>query len=100
MKGVKYDSGKPRWSLLPLDAIEWVVKVLTIAAKEKYEDDNWKKVDNSIIRYQDALWRHIAAHKKGEWLDKEDKMPHLAHALCCLIFWFWHELKKRKLVNK
>jgi len=44
MNGVKYDSGKPDYTLLPLDALEQVVEVLTFGAA-KYDRDNWKKVD-------------------------------------------------------
>lgn len=95
MKGVKYDTGKDRWDLLPLKPLRYVVKVLTKGVK-KYAPDNWKKVKNSKERYYSAMMRHIVSHKNEEWLDKETKLPHLAHALCCLIFWFWHELKGRQ----
>ncbi|HKE56465.1 MAG TPA: dATP/dGTP diphosphohydrolase domain-containing protein [Pyrinomonadaceae bacterium] len=40
--GVKKDLGKLRWSLLPWDALEEVVKVLMFGAS-KYADRNWEK---------------------------------------------------------
>lgn len=101
MKGVKYDAGKPRWSLLPWDVMDWVVRVLTVGAV-KYSDDNWKKVPNAKDRYESALMRHIRNHKKGIWLDEGEggtNCPSLANALVCLIFWFWLELKERKLTD-
>lgn len=58
MNGVKYDQEKPRWSLLPWDVLEWVVKVLTFGSK-KYEDHNWQKVPNAVDRYESALHRHL-----------------------------------------
>lgn len=39
MNGVKYDQEKPRWSLLPWDVLEWVVKVLTFGSK-KFTEQN------------------------------------------------------------
>ena len=47
--GVKYDSDKPKWNLLPWDELEDVVKVLTFGAK-KYAPDNWKFVDDANNR--------------------------------------------------
>ncbi len=85
MPGLKYDSEKPRWDLLPLDIIEEIVKVLTIGA-QKYDDDNWRKVANGKKRYYAALMRHIKDYQAGEMLDQETGLPHLAHAGCCLIF--------------
>ena len=40
--GIKYDSGKLRWTLLPFRELEEVVKVLEKGAV-KYDFDNWKK---------------------------------------------------------
>jgi hypothetical protein len=85
MTGVKYDQDKPRWSLLPMDLIEATVKVLTDGAK-KYADNNWKYVRPFRERYYDALMRHIMAWNQGEEFDPESGLPHLAHAMCCMVF--------------
>jgi hypothetical protein len=82
--GFKADAGKPRWELLPLDPIEMVVRVLTFGAS-KYSDDGWRKVENAKERYFGALLRHIFAFRRGEWLDPESGLPHIAHALCNLV---------------
>lgn len=87
-QGVKHDSGKPRFSLLPLKQIWDVEAVLEFGAK-KYQFDNWKKVDDSENRYFDAAIRHIFAWRGGEKLDPETNLPHLAHAVCCLLFLMW-----------
>ena len=39
--GIKFDDNKPDYSLIPPNALEDVVKVLTIGAK-KYDRHNWK----------------------------------------------------------
>ncbi|MEN6414412.1 MAG: dATP/dGTP diphosphohydrolase domain-containing protein [Veillonellales bacterium] len=87
MKGLKYDSEKPRWELLPLDTIEEIVKVMTYGAK-KYAPNNWKKV-RPKSRYFAAALRHMTAYQSGEIIDKESGLPHLTHALCSLMFLQW-----------
>lgn len=89
-EGVKYDSGKPRWGLLPYEELEDVVKVLTFGS-QKYADDNWKKVPDAQNRYFDAAMRHLIAWKKGEREDQETGISHLAHATCCLLFLQWFD---------
>lgn len=84
-QGVKFDSGKPRWDLLPINITEEVVKVLTYGAK-KYSDDNWLKVDNLDKRYYAAAMRHLCAYRQGQENDPESGFSHLAHAICCLMF--------------
>ena len=88
MEGIKFDHDKPDWTLLDLDIIEDVVKVLTYGAK-KYDRDNWHKVDKN--RYFAAAMRHITDYQRGEKADPETGLSHLAHAQCCLIFLAWHE---------
>jgi hypothetical protein len=85
MQGVKYDAEKLRWDLLPMAPVEQVVGVLTYGAK-KYDDENWRKVDNQRSRYYAAAMRHIVAWWLGERDDPESGFHHLAHAMCCLIF--------------
>lgn len=83
--GVKYDNGKPQWSLLPFKALKEVVEVLTYGAK-KYAPDNWKKVPDARRRYIDAGFRHFTAYASGETHDPETGKHHLAHAICCLLY--------------
>lgn len=92
-KGVKHDSGKPRFSLLPLKQIETVVAVLEYGAI-KYAPGNWQKVENPRDRYFDAAMRHVFAWRNGEKLDPETQLPHLAHAVCCLLFLMWGDDQK------
>lgn len=83
--GMKFDSDKSSMGLLPPYALESVSDVLTFGAK-KYLPNNWKYVDNGPQRYLDAALRHITAYMKGEENDPETNLPHLSHALCCLMF--------------
>ena len=90
MEGVKFDGAKLRWSLLPLRAVEDVVKVLEFGA-QKYAPDNWMKVPNARERYWDAAMRHLIEWKAGDKVDGETGISHLAHAVCCLLFMLWFD---------
>ena len=83
--GKKYDNDKLRWSLLPLGALQDVVKVLEFGAK-KYAPDNWKYVDQAEERYWNAAMRHIVAYRLESPNDSETGLSHLAHAVCCLLY--------------
>ena len=93
--GRKFDGGKLEYGLLPPLALEETVKVLTFGA-QKYERDNWQKVPDSKRRYFDALQRHVWAWKQGEQFDQESGIHHLAHAMCCLMFLYEHDVKYSK----
>jgi len=94
-EGRKFDGGKLEYGLLPPLALEETVKVLTFGA-QKYERDNWQKVPDSKRRYFDALQRHVWAWKQGEQNDQETGINHLAHAMCCLMFLYEHDVKYSK----
>jgi hypothetical protein len=93
--GRKFDGNKLEYGLLPPLALEETVKVLTFGA-QKYERDNWQKVPDSKRRYFDALQRHMWAWKQGEQNDHESGINHLAHAMCCLMFLYEHDVKYSK----
>lgn len=84
--GIKYDTNKEEYSLIPWTALKEVVKVLSFGAK-KYSENNWQKIEP--IRYKNAAMRHLVSILEGEWLDNESKLPHAAHCICCLLFLIW-----------
>ena len=90
-EGRKFDGGKLEYGLLPPLALEEVVKVLTFGAR-KYDRDNWQHVDDAKRRYFDALQRHVWDWKQGEQIDPESGIHHLAHAMCCLMFLYEHDI--------
>lgn len=89
-RGVKYDSDKIEYSLLPKGVLNSVIKVLGFGSK-KYSKDNWMKVDNPKERYYNAAQRHINQWWEGEKYDSETGENHLAHAMCCLMFLLWFD---------
>jgi len=96
--GLKYDKGKLRWDLLPIDQVEKIVEILTYGAA-KYADNNWQNVEGGIERYYAALLRHLVAWRKGEKIDPESGMEHLSHAACNIVFLMWLD-KENKNGNK
>jgi hypothetical protein len=96
--GRKFDGGKLEYGLLPPLALEETVKVLTFGA-QKYERDNWQKVPDAKRRYFDALQRHVWSWKQGEQIDPESGIHHLAHAMCCLMFLYEHDIMYSKAVK-
>lgn len=86
-QGVKFDAGKPRMDLLDPYALTKLADVLTFGAK-KYEEHNWRK-GIAYSRLTAAALRHITAFMDGEDLDPETGLPHVAHAMCCMMFLVW-----------
>jgi hypothetical protein len=83
--GVKNDLNKRRWSLLPWDALEEVVKVLEFGA-QKYDDRNWElgmdwsRVFDADMRHKIKWWQH------GEEKAPDSGLHHAAHEACNALF--------------
>lgn len=87
-RGNKFNSGKPRMSLIPGIALRAVAMVYNYG-EIKYAAWNWAK-GIPFSELIDATERHISYFKDGENLDRESNLHHLAHAcfglLCILYF--------------
>lgn len=82
--GVKFDTDKPRYDLLPWLALECVAVVMRDGA-EKYDEHNWRRGLHWSRLLRGAIG-HISKTLIGEWYDPGTKLPHLAHAACCILF--------------
>lgn len=91
-QGKKFDQEKPKWNLLPLRAVEEIVKVLTFGAR-KYAPEGWKAVPRARERYEAALLRHIAARQAGDLVDRDSGLMHSAHIGCNAVFLIWFDLQ-------
>ena len=93
---LRYNSGKPKLSMIDFDAMEPMVRVLEYGAR-KYTvgavsgRDNWKK-GLPVTEILDSALRHIAAILRGEDTDPESGMPHVGHLQCNAMF-LAHTLK-------
>lgn len=83
--GMKFDTGKLQYSLIPPETTKALAEVLTFGA-QKYAPNNWQLVDNGKTRYLDALYRHLEAFRSGEITDPESGLHHLSHALTNIAF--------------
>ena len=89
----RFNTGKLKWSLLPMNLLSDCVKVLMFGA-EKYSPNNWRK-GMPITEVYESLQRHINAFMAGEDDDEESGLSHLGHAFCNLVF-MTHIFRHRK----
>ena len=91
MTGIKYDQDKPPLELIPSLALEEVAKVLG-KGKVKYTAWNWAS-GFEWSRLIGSCGRHLGAFQRGEDLDPESKLSHMAHLACTALFLLEHELR-------
>lgn len=87
-ESLKYDNGKVRMDLVPLECVESIAKVLTYGVK-KYSDNSWQDLPDFWKRYKAALLRHLTAIDKGELIDKESGLYHIDQVLTNAMFLSW-----------
>lgn len=98
-EAVKADSGKMDWSLLPIESVEEIIKVLEFGAT-KYDDWNWATGEGfKYTRVFNATMRHLWAWFKGEDNDPETGLSHWAHAGCNVLFML-HFIKNKHRYNQ
>jgi hypothetical protein len=76
-------SGKVGTNTVP-DAVKFFAALATTEGALKYGAANWSEAGVRCSIYLDALDRHIAKFKAGEWMDERTKVPHLSSALACI----------------
>lgn len=92
----KLDDGKTDWSLLPVDSVEEILKVLEFG-KKKYAAHNWCSGNGfKWTRTINACLRHMFAFMRGEDNDPESGISHLAHAGCNILFMLHFVLNKER----
>jgi hypothetical protein len=87
---------KLRWELLPMEEIEDVVKVFHYGAK-KYAPDSWKNIPDGFERYRAALMRHMMSYLRGERIDPESGLQHLAQVTwnaIAMLYYDKHDMGK------
>ncbi len=78
--------GKPRWDLFLWGPAECVVRVFEFGAKKRAPWDFRKLPERRLTYFTKAL-RHMLADVRGERLDPESGLPHVAHAVADLLIW-------------
>jgi hypothetical protein len=80
--GARYNDNKPDFSLIPLCTLEDEARVW-MHGRAKYAAWNWAKGMPWSVPYACTI-RHLSAWQRGEDIDAESHLPHLAHAMCNL----------------
>ena len=87
-KGVSLD----RYDLIPPRALEYLALVYGKGC-QKYAPRNWEAGYPWGWSFR-ALFKHAFAALRGEWMDPESGLPHLAHcAWHCFTLMTYHEYK-------
>ena len=89
----KFDTNKLPLGLIDKTALDGLAAVLQYGAG-KYAAQNWR-LGLQYSRVYDAALRHLTAFIDGEDCDPESGLPHVDHAMCCLMF-LSNFSKKRK----
>lgn len=96
---IKHDSGKANWSLMPWEAVEEINKVLEFGAN-KYAAHNWQQGEGfRYTRVLNSLLRHVFSYMRGEDLDPESGLSHMAHAGCNVLFILYYIKNKSRYKN-
>lgn len=83
-KGLRFNANKPRFDLVDASATEGLARVLTFGAS-KYSPNNWRN-GLSFTETIGSLERHVAAIKRGEFVDSESGEQHIDHVQCNAMF--------------
>lgn len=80
--GARYNDGKAAFDLIALCTLEDEARVWEYG-RRKYASWNWAKGMPWSVPLG-CILRHLAAWQRGEDLDQESGLPHLAHISCNL----------------
>lgn len=89
-RGLRFNAGKLRYDLMPPEALEEIVRVLTYGAK-KYGAGNWQK-GMPWSECRASLLRHAEAWAKGQDTDPETGIHHMAHVATNAVFLLWYSM--------
>jgi hypothetical protein len=77
-------SKKPRLSLVPPSGFVYAALAMANGA-DKYGPYNWREKKVQVMIYLEAAMRHILSYQDGEENALDSGVPHLGHALACLL---------------
>jgi len=96
----KWDKGKLKYSLVIPEFLELMAEILTKGEinhpKEPDGTPSWQLVDR--VAYEDALFRHLQARRKGEKIDPDPNMPtsHWGNIAVNAMFLYWFDQQGAK----
>lgn len=96
--GVKYDSGKPKLSLISPIALWKLAEVMT-DGETKYGSHNWRK-GLAWSRLADAAGRHLEIWIAGMDKDPTSGRSNLAHLMACVMMLLEFEETRKDLDDR
>lgn len=93
------NENKLTWTILDIEAIEGMIKVMMWGASNRGGEENWKKGYNQKD-LQDSMMRHNTALIKGEENDPDTGLPHEFHLMCKAMFYSFHRRNKSFLSER
>lgn len=97
---VKYDKGKVDWMILPLHSLERIAEVFKYAEENKYSRFNFAMGDGlAYSRIINSTVRHLFDFAKGEDIDKETGLNHIAHAGANILMLLHYIQNKERYCN-
>jgi hypothetical protein len=84
MSGLRFNKGKPKWSLVPMKSLLPLVRMLEYGAA-KYSHSNWKKGFKKKEVWE-SLFRHVIALQYEEY-DEESKVHHIGGVFANALFY-------------
>lgn len=67
---------KPIMHLIDVNFKEELAMLLTLGGF-KYDFENWRKASKKeVVKYRDAVERHLIQRDKGEYIDADTGLPH------------------------
>jgi hypothetical protein len=92
-KALRYNNGKPKWSLINYESLIPLIRVLEFGAN-KYAPDNWKK-EMEPKEILNSLQRHLADLMDGKTVDEESGLPLIGHIMANAMFYSYHTKENR-----
>ena len=94
VSALRYNTGKPKWSLVHMHSLVPMIRVLEYGAL-KYAPFNWQK-PMKRDEVLDSMQRHLAALIDGNELDDESGLTHIGHIMANAMFYSYHFVEKEK----
>jgi hypothetical protein len=97
-QSLRYNEGKPQWSLVDFKSLEPMVRVMEYGAQKYTTEqgsgrDNWKK-GLDLTQILESMSRHLFALMSGEIIDPESGQEHIGHIMANAMFWEYHYNKQ------
>jgi len=88
-QALRFNEGKPQWSLVDFDSLRPMVEVLEYGCK-KYDRDNWKLQCDDPRQHLQSGMRHLIELFKGDEHDPESRKRHIGHLMANCMMYAYH----------